>query len=317
MSALRLGFALLATLVVSGCTGDDDTRERGSQRARDAAAPSAAGAARRPRLCRSLRARVTGRVATPAASELSGLVLSRSQTGVLWSHNDSGDAPRLLALSPRGRLWADLSVAGAEHVDWEDIATGPAAGPRDALYVGDIGDNAEERPQIVVYRLSEPRVHGRAPAASRSAVRFALRYPDRPHDAEALLVDPSSGALIVVTKDFGGSARLYVAARPSARAVTTMRRAGTLRLGAGQAVTAGDISADGRTVAVRTYDGAFVWSRRRAQSLSSAMRARPCAARAGLLAEGQGEALALTRDGRAFFTVAEGRRPPFRRYAPR
>jgi hypothetical protein len=258
---------------------------------------------------------VTGRVGTPAATELSGLVVSRSQPRVLWSHNDSGDRPRLLALTPSGRLLADVELPGAEHADWEDIATGPAPGPGDALYVGDIGDNAEERPTVVVYRVAEPRLAGRAPSATAAPQRLTLRYPDRPHDAEALLADPSTGALVIVTKDFGGVARVYAADRPSARAVTTMRRAGTVSLGAGQAVTAGDVSANGRTVVVRTYDRAFAWSRRGGQALASVTRRRPCAARAGLLVEGQGEAIALTRDGRAFFTVPEGRRPRLRRYA--
>ena len=51
-----------------------------------------------PALCAPLGSRVTGRVRTPAATELSGLVLSRTQPGVLWTHNDSGDGARLLAL---------------------------------------------------------------------------------------------------------------------------------------------------------------------------------------------------------------------------
>jgi hypothetical protein len=35
---------------------------------------------------------------------------------------------------------------------------------------------------------------------------------------------------------------------------------------------------------------------------------------ADLLREGQGESLALTADGRAFYTVPEGERPPLRRF---
>jgi hypothetical protein len=33
-----------------------------------------------------------------------------------------------------------------------------------------------------------------------SAQPLALRYPDGPHNAETLLVDSSSGALVIVTK---------------------------------------------------------------------------------------------------------------------
>ena len=312
MTAPRLAPATLAALAALGCGGDDSPGTAGAPGA--SATTAAAAPAARPALCARLRPRVTGRVRTAAATELSGLVVSRSQSRVLWTHNDSGDRARLLALAPSGRLLANLVVPGAEHVDWEDIA----AGARGAvLYVGDIGDNAEERPAVAVYRVVEPSLAGGTPTAPARVRRLALRYPDGPHDAEALLVEPSTGALVIVTKDFGGMARVYVAERPSRTATTTMRRAGRVSLGAGEAVTAGDVSGNGRTIVLRTYDSAFVWSRRRGQSLASAMRSRPCRARpAGLLAEGQGEALGLTRDGRAFFTVAEGRRPLLRRYAP-
>jgi hypothetical protein len=151
---------------------------------------------------------------------------------------------------------------------------------------------------------------------SEPAGRIELRYPDGPRDAEALLRDPVSGALVVVSKSFTRRSGIYVARKPVAGTTTTMRRAGSLKLGAGEAVTAGDVSADGRTIALRTYTGAFVWKRRPGESVAAALTRRPCEAGTGLLAEGQGEALALAADGRAFYTVPEGERPAIRRYAP-
>jgi hypothetical protein len=269
----------------------------------------------RPGLCSRLAVRVTGRVATAEAIELSGLALSRTRPRVLWAHNDSGDRARVFAVTPEGRLVAEVAVAGATNVDWEDIAIGPARDGKDALYIADIGDNRATRADVVVYRVPEPRIVARAPATTAPAQRLVLRYPDAPHDAEALLADPSTGALVIVTKDYDGAGGVYVARRPSAAATTTMRRAAHLSLGSGQAVTGGDVSADGRTIVLRTYDRAFVWSRRRGEPLASALRRRPCRAGARLL-EGQGEALALTRDGRAFYTVPEGSRPALRRYEP-
>jgi hypothetical protein len=236
-----------------------------------------------------MRPRVVGRVTAPAARELSGLVLARS--GVFWAHNDSGDAPRLLALERDGRLRGEVAVTGAEHFDWEAIAA-----RNRTLYIGDIGDNLAQRSEVVVYRVREP-----APGVtSVAAERIALRYPEGAHDAEALLADPRTGALTIVTKDDGA---VYTG-RP-------LRRVATLRLGG---ITAGDISADGRVIALRTYDRAFTWTRRRGESLARALRRTPCVAATGLFAEGQGETLALTRDGRAFYTVPEGPNPRLRRY---
>ncbi len=156
------------------------------------------------------------------------------------------------------------------------------------------------------------------PAAGAVAVaptaRYELRYPDGPRDAEALLFDRSNGSLVIVSKSFGPAGGIYVTRRPSARSVTTLRRAGAIMLDEGEAVTAGDVSADGRTIVLRTYDRAFAWRRRTGETVAAALRRRPCVVDVDLLREGQGETLALTRDGRAFYTVPEGPRPQLRRY---
>jgi len=245
-------------------------------------------------------------------------VLSRSQPRILWTHNDSGAGPHVLAFSPDGRLRADLRVTGAENVDWEDIALGPAASRGGVLFVGDIGDNPAQRPQIVVYSVPEPVLGGpgvaRGPTAP--ARRLTLRYPDGAHDAEALLVDGATGTLAIVTKSFEGEAGVYVTRRLTATRPVMLTRAGRLSLGAGAAITAGDVSGDGSAVVLRSYDRAFVFARRGGEPLTRTLRRRPCLAEVDLAAEGQGEALALTAGGGAFYTVPEGRRPAIRRYAP-
>src|SRR5204862_325775 len=80
--------------------------------------------------------------------------------------------------------------------------------------------------------------------------------------AVARLREPVSGALVVVSKQASGRARIYTVAKPTAGAVTTLRRRGSIDLGDGEQVTAGDVSADGRTIVLRTYSSAYVWQRR-------------------------------------------------------
>lgn len=269
-------------------------------------------------LCGRLLAQIAGRVTSDDARELSGLVLSRLRGPVLWTHNDSGDAARLLAFAPDGSARADLRVTGAEHDDWEDIALAPAASGGGVLYVGDIGDNVALRSEIVVYAIPEPRLASGAVArgATSPARRLALRYPDGPQDAEALLVDGQTRTLAIVTKAYDGKAGVYATRAGASRGTVTLRRAGTLSLGPGAAITAASVSSDGSTVALRSYERAYVFARRGAESLARTLRRRPCVAGAELAGEGQGEALALARDGRAFYTVPEGRHPVIRRYAP-
>jgi hypothetical protein len=255
-------------------------------------------------ICGKLRATVTGTVQTPEAPELSGLVVSRSQLGVLWTHNDSGDRARVFALRPNGSLLADLDVPGAEAVDWEDIAIRGKE-----LYVGDIGDNDRKRASVDVYRFPEPQVP--ATGSTAPATRLTLSYPDGAHDAETLLVDPRNGDIVIVTKDFSGRSGIYVSHHSS----TTLRLAGHLNLGLGGLATGGDVSADGRVIAIRTYGNVYAWRRPSGVSLAAALRRKPCVSPTPLR-EGQGEALALTRTGGTFYTVPEGADATIRRYAP-
>jgi hypothetical protein len=251
-------------------------------------------APRVPALCEGWPSDFLGRISGP--TELSGLVLVHNR---FWTHNDSGGAPQVFAIARDGTLNQTVTLTGATNVDWEDIAARGST-----LYVGDIGDNVAQRPNIAVYRLATP-----APGATTAAARrIDLRYPDGPRDAETLLVDPRTGTLAIVTKDYGGRSRVYV------RRHGTLELAAKLELGIGEALTGGDVSADGSTIALRSYDRVFVWTRRPTESLARALNRTPCLAPVNLIAEGQGEALALSRDGRAFYTVPEGPNPALRRY---
>jgi hypothetical protein len=307
VSAPRAIVLLVALGALAGC---------GSGRRAPAVPPAPAAkppaVARAPALCGALRVRVTGRVGDPSANELSGMVRSRSQADLLWSHDDSGAGPLLYGLRSDGRVAARPTVTGAQAVDWEDIAAGPGRDDAPLLYVADIGDNAAQRTSIDVYRVAEPRV---ADAATAPAERLRLHYPDGPHDAEALLVDPLRGDLVVVTKLLGSARAYRASARLPAGSDTT------LRPGRGVAgvsfVTGGDVSADGRVVALRGYDRVAIWLRHGRERLTTTLRRAPCVSPTSLLPEGQGEAIALDRHGRSFITVAEGAPAVLRRYVPR
>ncbi|MDQ4068195.1 MAG: hypothetical protein M3203_01750, partial [Actinomycetota bacterium] len=113
---------------------------------------------------------VLGRIADRAVRESSGLAASRRNPGLLWTHNDSNDEPFLYCLDLQGRSCGTWRVTGAEAFDWEGMAAGP--GPRAGepyLYVGDIGDNLDQRPEIVVYRVPEPPAGGGEPVPTTAS----------------------------------------------------------------------------------------------------------------------------------------------------
>ena len=61
------------------------------------------------------------------------------------------------------------------------------------LYIADTGDNAEERAQIVLYRVPEPVPE--VPSASAEA--FQMVFPDEPQDVEAMFVLPGEQVYFV------------------------------------------------------------------------------------------------------------------------
>jgi hypothetical protein len=284
-------------------------------------------------ICAGATEAAPGTVASPDLVEISGLAASRTQD-VIWAHNDCGATARVFAMSPAGEALATYTLTGAEAFDWEDMALGP--GPEDGvdyLYLGDIGDNASIRPEIVVYRAPEPEFD---PASSNLAVEadaLTLNYPDGAHDAETLLSDPVTGDLYIVTKDVsGGPSGVYRAAAPHDPGTPiTLERvaeiawasltvtadvpasAPALPLALPKVPTGGDISPNGSVIAIRTYGTVFLWERGEGQTIAEAFASPPCEAPSAI--EEQGEAIAITADGRGYVTASEGEGVELHRFA--
>lgn len=239
-----------------------------------------------------------------AIDEASGLAASRLNPGVLWTHNDSGDEPRLFALDAAGRHLGVYRLRGAEARDWEDLTVGPGPLPgRQYLYVADIGDNLARHGIKVVYRVPEPVVRpDQEPIESWlggvEALRF--RYPDGRRDAEALMVDPLTRDLIVISKR-ESRVRVYVAPFPQPTdSLPTLTFAGALPF---TRVTAADCSADGSEVLVKTYGRIRYWVRGPGESLAAALM-RPAHV-VPYRYEPQGEAVAWAFDGSGYYTLSE------------
>lgn len=245
-------------------------------------------------------------------SEVSGVVASRHNEGVLWVHDDGGHGPYLVALRRDGRLAQQYLVGGVRNVDWEDVALGPGPQPgRGYLYLGDFGDNARTRTDLAIVRVPEPVVPPR-PGPVRTlqgAEVFRFRYPPgRMHDAETLLVDPVDGAPYVLTKELLRPAALYRYPLPlDRRAIKTLRHEGDVRLGVW--LTAGDVSADGGWIHVRDYGQIYHLRRPRGTRFAAAFANRPCTT---LALQGQAEALALDPDGLGLVAISEGAGAPIR-----
>ena len=256
-----------------------------------------------------------GSLKSKALDESSGLVASRSMPGKYWTHNDSGDGPFIYLISEQGELFGVWRVTGAQAIDWEDISIGP--GPevgRSYLYIADIGDNDSIRKEIVVYRVAEPaQDNGNSskakPQLTESAEVLRLRYPDGSHDAEALLVDPATGAMYIVTKIPLRRPSVYEAAGPFGSSETiTLTRLNELRIPNpfGGVITGGSVSPDGRRVALCDYFQAYELSLPATTTKFADIWKQPIVS-FNFGKREQGESIAYRLDGRALLGTSEGK----------
>jgi len=270
---------------------------------------------------------------SPRLVESSGVAVSRAYPDVLWTHNDSGDGAYLYATDLRGTDRGALLVPGAQAIDWEDLSLGPCPvafplQPRSpksiastCIYLADTGDNLEFRPFVTIYAVPEPAPPERASDTSgttRAPAVLRLRYPDGPHDVEAVYVSPRDTAVYFVSKGAtrGSAIRVYRVDRRAWRTpdttsdivVATLVQTLDIRPSseAGRVVTAGAIRPDGRLVAIRTYTEIYLFYSGVGGRLLPA-RDRPCNI-AGL--EIGGEAIDFLDDSTFVLTSEAGSHRP-------
>lgn len=253
----------------------------------------------------------SGMIADETLSEISGLVASRNQPGILWVHNDSGDAAVVYAIDLEGKLLASVQLLGSDGsmidaVDCEDIALGPGPSDRDFLCLADIGDNAASRETVSIYCFPEPQIEIREgePTVQIMAVCDVIEvaYPDGARDAETLLIDPITGDIVLISKDFihGRAYRVPT----DGDGIRTMEFLVELPWGF---MTGGDISPDGLSILLRGYWNAEIWPRSAEGDWWMSLAALGCPAI--LAMEPQGEAIGFSADGLGYYTISEGAQP--------
>jgi hypothetical protein len=171
----------------------------------------------------------------PRITESSSLATSYYRKGRLWTANDSGGGTTLYAVGRGGATVRTFELRGASHLDWEGMARSVVDGVS-YLYVGDIGDNGSRRPSIFVHRVKEPQP-SRPSGTLRRHRTYELRYPDGPHNAEALMVHPRTHRIFVVTKVKGAEGAIYRApSEPTTSGPNLLERLGPAPAGMSDAV---------------------------------------------------------------------------------
>jgi hypothetical protein len=129
----------------------------------------------------------------------------------------------------------------AKFRDWEDIATDSLG----RLYLADVGNNSRQHRHMTVYRIDEP--DPASPKKIEVAAAWRLAYPDRPFNCESFFILDGHG-YVISKLDPPQRAVVYRFTLSENKKHQTLERVCELPIA--DPVTAADITADGRSLAV-------------------------------------------------------------------
>ncbi len=256
---------------------------------------------------------VVGRIESADITESSGLAASLCQPNVYWTHNDSGNDAFIFAMTPKGKSLGTWRVTDAKNVDWEDMAAYKAVDGTCYLYLGDIGNNKLDRPQLRIYRVKEPTLSNASsgsneknPLQTEPAEAVSFKYSDTPHNAETLLVQPKNGDVYVLTKRLDGPSSIFkLSPQFGSDQTIVAEKIGEVSVPSvpNGLLTGGDISPDGSRVILCDYSSGYELKLAAAARFDEIWKSRPIPVDLGN--RKQGEAVTFSPDGKAIFATSE------------
>ena len=241
--------------------------------------------------------------------EASGLAPSHVNEGLLWTHNDSGDTPRIFLIDPKtGEIVSTVTLQGVDNRDWEDISTGPGPDGTPHIFVGEIGDNRRVYDKKHIHYFPEPENPHQNHTVS-VFMTYSFNLPDETRDSEALTVDPVSGDLYLFSK-WEPRVNLYRIPKEGDGygAIEEIGKVGF------NLVTAADISPKGDAILVKTYEYVFLIEKDKDQTWSEAIKTNQARSQPYKV-EKQGESICWDISGAGYYTLSE--QNPAIYYAPR
>ncbi len=140
---------------------------------------------------------VQGRLNDRRLSEISGLAVSQRVPNRLWAINDSGNRAQLFALDFQAQLEATYDIEGANR-DWEALALS-TIDEVPYLLVADVGDNLQRYSESYIHFIKEPDNDSDTSTPLTHAFTVTFRFPDGPHNVEAMAVTDQQ--LLLITKE--------------------------------------------------------------------------------------------------------------------
>ncbi|GAB3911451.1 hypothetical protein GCM10028803_52920 [Larkinella knui] len=193
-----------------------------------------------------------GRLAA-VVNESSGLSY-RANRNTFWTHNDSGGRPTLYEVARDGTLVDSLPLPMLQNRDWEALTNQDTT----ALFIGDIGNNANARTDLRIYRIDPKQPNDFQPITFHYARQksFPALKDTRNFDSEALFATKDS--LFLISKNRSKPRRwVNLYGMPARAGSYALVPADSVFLKS--MVTDAALSPDGQTLAVLTYGKIFLF----------------------------------------------------------
>ena len=228
------------------------------------------------------------------------MISSTVNPGMLWTHNDSGNPAEIFLIDSAAKIKMTCTLKGIKNRDWEDITIGP--GPKKGktyIYVGDIGDNLSQYATKLIYRFEEPLFDSETKEI-KEVETLMIQLSDGVRDTEAMMIDPVSNNLFLVSKR-EDSVRLYQVDYPFAKGMLlTAKKVAVLDL---TQIVAANISRNGEEVLMKNYNLVYYWKRKPEQSLIELLQQKPV--KLPYDSEAQGESICFAYDEKGYYTLSE------------
>lgn len=240
--------------------------------------------------------------------EVSGMACSRTTAGYLWAHGDENtdEGKSIIAIRPTGDLVYTVNISGDPgRDDWEDIATGVYNG-KNYVFIGAIGDNdLVYKDSYYIYYFEEPTITSGSTTVKVNYIRFG--YPDsKAHNTETLMYDNIEQVFYIADKVEGAPCSLYRLPFNTNYGTAVQKLELVCALGDGKefnTLTGGDISPDGKWMAIKDRKTILLWERNGNESIAQTAKRQPVQI-AAYEEEKQGESLAW-KDSNTFYTTSD------------